>query len=128
MKRILFPVLAVCLLASCSKEPVPQDEETPEVKTELLSAKDTGAFVPGVTIVKFSDDMIDLIEGDLSAGHVATRSMGLNQALDELGIMDADNLGLFASLEDRTRCAVRLVADEQVELAERTRFLRLVDG
>ena len=42
--------------------------------------------------------------------------------------MDADKLGLFASLENRTRCAVRLVADDQIELAERTRFLRLVDG
>ncbi len=104
MKRILFPVLAVCLLASCSKEPVPQDEETPEVKTELLSAKDTGAFVPGVTIVKFSDDMIDLIEGDLSAGHVATRSMGLNQALDELGIKSIKRLFPDAGeFEPRTR-------------------------
>ena len=104
MKRILFPVLAVCFLASCSKEPVVQDEETPEVKTELLSAKDTGAFVPGVTIVKFSDDMIDLIEDDLSAGHVATRSMGLNQALDELGIKSIKRLFPYAGeFEPRTR-------------------------
>ncbi len=65
---------------SCAKEEAYEaiDEETAGILDNSV--------VPGVALVEFSDEMVALIEDDLLQGKVVTRSMGLNQALDELGI------------------------------------------
>ncbi len=84
MNRIFLPLLPLLALVSCAKE---------DVLEAVVDgpAAETGSFidrsvVPGVALVEFSDEMIALIENDLLQGKVVTRSMGLNQALDELEI------------------------------------------
>ena len=55
-------------------------------------------------MVQFSDEMIAKIEDDLNAGKLATRSMELNQAMDELGITSMKRLFPYAGeYEPRTR-------------------------
>ena len=84
MNRIALPVLTLLALMSCAKE------ETLEAVVEEPAAEVSSfidqSVVPGVAQVVFSDEMIALIEEDLLQGKLATRSMALNQALDELGI------------------------------------------
>ncbi len=65
---------------SCAKE------EAYEAIDEKTAGILDNSVVPGVALVEFSDEMVALIEDDLLQGKVVTRSMGLNQALDELGI------------------------------------------
>ena len=76
--------MVLSALVSCAKENM-LEKVVDEPATEAGSSIDR-SIVPGVALVEFSDEMIALIEDDLSQGKVATRSMGLNQALDELGI------------------------------------------
>ena len=84
-KFLGFSVLAL-LAVGCAKD----DIEIPEhhvVEPVAEEAADSIAFVQGKMKVKFTDEMLELIGGDLASGKVATKSMGLNQALDELGIV-----------------------------------------
>lgn len=71
-------------VVSCAKENM-LEKVVDEPAAEAGSSIDC-SIVPGVALVEFSDEMIALIENDLLQGKVVTRSMGLNQALDELGI------------------------------------------
>ena len=71
-------------VVSCAKENM-LEKVVDEPATEAGSSIDR-SIVPGVALVEFSDEMIALIENDLLQGKVVTRSMELNQALDELGI------------------------------------------
>lgn len=102
MKKIVITVLALAALASCAKE---DPAVTPqEGGTEETSEAVDHSVVQGESVVLFSDDMIDLIESDLDRGKIATRSMGLNQALDELGISSIRRLFPDAGeYEPRTR-------------------------
>lgn len=84
MNRIVLPVLTLLALMSCAKEEA-LEAVVDEPAAESSSFIDR-SVVPGVAQVVFSDEMIALIEEDLLQGKVATRSMALNQALDELGI------------------------------------------
>ncbi len=100
MKRFLLPLLALAIAVSCSKEMEIQ-EENPEVAPQ--EEKDQ-TYVPGVSVVKLSEDLLSLVESDLDQGKIATRSMGLNQALDELGINSIKRLFPDAGeYEPRTR-------------------------
>ena len=84
MNRFLLLSLAFVTAVSCAKEDVLEEiVEEPDVAT--VTSIDH-SVVPGVALVEFSDEMVALIESDLNQGKVVTRSMGLNQALDELGI------------------------------------------
>ncbi len=65
---------------SCAKEEA--FEAVDEKQAELRD----NSVVPGVALVEFTDEMVALIEDDLLQGKLVTRSMGLNQALDELGV------------------------------------------
>ncbi len=100
MKKIVMAVLALAALVSCAKEEqgqVPR-EETAEEETVDHSV------VQGEAVVRFSDEMLSLIESDLGQGKVVTRSMGLNQVLDEIGISSIRRLFPDAGeFEPRTR-------------------------
>ena len=99
MKKIAITLLSLAVLLSCAKEQPRQDK----TQTEPAAAIDH-SVVQGESIVKFSDEMLSLIESDLTQGKVATRSMGLNQALDELGITSIKRLFPDAGeYEPRTR-------------------------
>lgn len=91
MKRLLLPLLALCLVASCEKESIDVTGSSENKEEEKVDGVDH-SVVQGESIVRFSDEMISLIEDDLNQGKVATRSMGLNQALDELGISSITRL------------------------------------
>ncbi len=94
-----MPLLALTII-SCSKEETKDsDKETAGTAQEV-----DYSFVQGEAIVKFDDEMIDLIEDDLDNGKIVTRSMGLNQALDEIGISSIKRLFPDAGeFEPRTR-------------------------
>lgn len=79
-KNWIFLTLAFMTVLSCAKE------EAFETIDEKPAGTLDNSVVPGVALVEFSDEMVALIEDDLLQGKVVTRSMGLNQALDELGI------------------------------------------
>lgn len=105
MKRSAILLTASLFLTfSCSHEyeeydgtPTPAIEETNENTGEA-------GFISGELVVKFSDEMIQKIESDLTAGKIATRSMELNQAMDELGISSIERLFPYAGeYEGRTR-------------------------
>ena len=100
MRRIFLPLLALMLIISCSKE---ETANTDKEKANTSQEVDH-SIVQGEAIVRFSDEMISLIESDLNEGKLATRSMGLNQALDEIGISSIKRLFPNAGkFEPRTR-------------------------
>lgn len=81
--------MTLAILFGCTEKPlemVDSQEEAVAVPEEDASSE------PGIGIVEFDDDMLALIEDDLSAGKVATRSMALNSAMDELGIVSMTRL------------------------------------
>ncbi len=82
--RNFLSLLVLLASMSCAKEDV-LEKVVDEPAVEAGSSIDN-SVVPGVVLVEFSDEMIALIESDLNQGKVVTRSMGLNQALDEIGI------------------------------------------
>ena len=100
-RNILF-IGFVFLAIACTKEEI----ETSQVNssTSQSALNEDSAFIPGEAIIKLSDDMNELVEEDIAAGKLATRSMGLNQALDELGITSIERLFPYAGeYEGRTR-------------------------
>ena len=82
--RNILSLLVLLASVSCVKDEALEivvDEPAAEAGSSI-----DHSVVPGVALVEFSDEMVALVEEDLSQGKVVTRSMGLNQALDELGI------------------------------------------
>ena len=91
IKQYLSIIAALALLATgCAKDGISLDnaEENPQ---ETVQPEDASCE-PGVMVVEFDDDMLALIESDLAAGKVVTKSMPLNSALDELGIVSMERL------------------------------------
>ena len=101
LKRNLLLGAAVLMMAACAKEAIPGHDSV--VEKEPVSEEES-LYEPGIAVVKFSDSMIQAIESDLNAGKLATKSMGLNQALDELSITSMERLFPYAGeYEPRTR-------------------------
>lgn len=112
MKRYLFisALVAFAALAfSCTKE---------ELGPDVLSSGDTGresgrvtgevpvdhSVAPGTVIVRFSEETMQAIEPDLLEGKVVTRSMELNQAVDEYDIVSMERVfGDGGIYEERAR-------------------------
>ena len=82
--RIFLSLFALLASVSCVKDEM-FEVAVDEPATEAGPSIDH-SVVPGIAFVEFSDEMIALIGEDLGQGKVVTRSMGLNQAFDELGI------------------------------------------
>lgn len=80
-KWIVLLLVAMLAAVSCAKEEIVEYEPTVNGTVDC-----DHSVIPGVALVEFSDEMVALIEDDLAQGKIVTRSMGLNQALDELGI------------------------------------------
>ncbi len=100
MKKIVMAVLALAAFYSCAKEE--QGQAQREDTAEEVAVDHS--VVQGEAVVRFSDEMLSLIESDLGQGKVVTRSMGLNQALDEIGISSIRRLFPEAGeFEPRTR-------------------------
>lgn len=78
MKKILILVALMSVMAGCSRD---IDTESPQ-----LPAEEVPAIVPGEAIVLFSEDMMGVIEGDLVAGNIVTKSSELNSLHEMLGV------------------------------------------
>lgn len=102
MRKLYCSLLVLALMCSCTKD-APLNVKDQENEPESMGETDL-SIVEGEAIVRFSEEMISLIENDLGQGKLVTRSMGLNQALDELGITSVKRLFPDAGeFETRTR-------------------------
>lgn len=106
MKRNALWIVAVVAILntfSCAREE-PVRPAAGETEDSPVSGVTDEGFLAGQARVLFSEEMIALIEEDLSRGKIATKSMQLNQAMDELGIKSMHRLFPHAGeFEPRTR-------------------------
>lgn len=130
MKKTLSYILPVLLLAACSvNEPV-----TEPVGRDVEKENPTSDIIPGQATVVFDDSMIDLIESDLEEGRVVTKSAGLNEVLEELGIVSMRRVFPDAGeYEERTRREgmhkfYTVVFDEDVPVTKALGDLSAVPG
>ena len=76
----IYLLMLAFLLVGCARELDTQ------VQDETQGQATVQAIVPGQAIVQFNDAMIELIEADLEAGNIVTKSSELNDIKDALGI------------------------------------------
>lgn len=97
-KRVSILTLVTLLTVSISCE-------KREIETEAVPAPSPEmGYEQGVMYVKFSDDMIGLVEEDLAGGNLQTKSSDLNLTLASLGIGSMERVFPHAGeFEGRTR-------------------------
>lgn len=90
MTRNIFISLTfmACIALGCAREPLPaeNDQEEKNVQDTIQT------IIPGQATVKFDDAMIELIESDLAAGNIVTKSSELNSLKDMLGITSMERV------------------------------------
>lgn len=124
----ILALMAFTLALSCTKEQVYEPAVTEAAKVEVSTV------VPDVTIVKFNDDMIGLIEEDLDSGKVVTKSASLNSMVDELGITSMTRVFPDAGeFEARTRAEglhkwYRIVYSQSVPKTKADDYLSSLPG
>ncbi len=102
MKHCFYAVLVAALFVSCVNEEL-ENGAAGVSRAETEAAADDAA-VAGEAYVYFSDAMAELIEADLAAGLVRTKSSELNTAVDALGISEMRRVFPHAGeFEPRTR-------------------------
>lgn len=102
IKNLSLFAFAVILCTSCVQDIVSSNEELPTVSPETAEP----AVKSGEIIVKFTDDMTQMIEEDLSSGNIVTRSSELNLLVQEIGIKSMERVFPEAGeFEERTRAA-----------------------
>ena len=91
--------LALAVLASACTV---KEQMNPQAPTP--SEPEVSEEIPGKATVEFSDELLALIEGQLDAGEVKTKSAALNVVLEELGIVSLRRVFPYAGeYEGRTR-------------------------
>lgn len=101
MKHFLAAVLLAVITLSCTRENVIVSEQGPSVEQEVISSDN---FVSGEARVYLSEEMASMLEEAARCGDVTTKSPGLNQAINELGIVEMTRLFPHAGeYEPRTR-------------------------
>ena len=93
------------LIVGCAKtSPVQEVESMEPVELSPLANQEEGAFVPGVAYAYVTEDFSQLIEKDLEASMMQTKSSGLNSFVQELGVITMSRLFPDAGeFEERTR-------------------------
>lgn len=125
MKRNLLLLTLLASLLACSKQ-----ELSLTVPEETAAPSQAG----GAAEMFFSEELAALVEEDLQAGKLVTRSMGLNQALDELGITSYERIFPDAGeFEERSRKAglhrwYRVTYSDAQPVTRALDNLRAVDG
>ena len=100
--RILRLLPFLLLTAACQVQP-PREPAAPAPEKRPSPSE---AFVPGKVTLQFDDSMLALIEEDLAAGSVRTKSPALNGLLEDLGIVRIERVFPYAGeYEARTRAA-----------------------
>ena len=80
MKRFNFGLVMLAALFSCQvQEPAEGESSAPVQNPSVLMST--------AAVVEFDDTMIALIEEDLAAGRMETKSAPLNTVMEELGIV-----------------------------------------
>lgn len=127
MKKVyLFVFSLILILSSCVRE---KFEDTQVAKEEQ-----TQAIVPGTAIVRFTDDMIGLVEADLDRGSVVTKSSELNDLTQMLGITSMQRVFPDAGeFEARTREAglhkwYKIVYNPDVTVTKASAELSMLPG
>ncbi len=129
MKKFCLLSAAMLLALSCSQSTV-EELETVETAEEQQETE----YTPGVAEVYFSDEMIELIENDLSEGSLSTKSSSLNSLIQELGITSMERLFPDAGeYEERTRKEglhkwYKVQFDESVSVTKATEDIGTVPG
>lgn len=92
---VFMAVASVAVALSCTREPL--------LETQV---RDDGeeVFVKGEVVVRFTDEMVGMLEADLSSGEVVTRSADLNGIMESIGV-----------------CSMRRMFPDAGEFEERTR-------
>lgn len=99
-KVFLLSALLTCLSVSCMRETI----EMQQAADETMPDTDETGLVPGEAYVYFSEDMAALIEGDIEAGAIRTKSAELNNTFEALGIKEIRRIFPHAGeFEPRTR-------------------------
>lgn len=88
MRKYLFALTSIILLVACVNEEDFQVQPPADMSEDVT----VSASVAGRVYVKFSDEMLSLIEDDLTDGGLVTRSVGLNQSLESLGISSIERV------------------------------------
>ena len=87
MKKNSLILLSLLALAACSKEEPETVEPVADDSVQATEVSEAGLLsISGVKVVRLSDEMAARISSDLDEGKVMTKSMGLNSAVDELGV------------------------------------------
>ena len=126
-KYISIALLAL-LLVGCAREISPQDQN------EDIAPEEVQAIIPGQAIVKFDDSMIELIEEDLQAGSVVTKSSELNSIQELLGIESMTRVFSHGGeFEPRRRAAglhkwYKVVYASDIPVTKATEDLSIVGG
>lgn len=98
-----FYILVTIAITAVSISSCTQKEEEIEITVTPMPSPDMG-YEQGVMYVKFTDDIIGLVEEDLSIGSLSTKSSGLNHTLAALGIQQMERVFPHAGeFEGRTR-------------------------
>ena len=99
MKRLFFAALSVFLFASCVTEQL----ESQPVQDEVSVTSDR-AFESGECIVLFSEEITAQIEASLELGLLRTKSAGIDDMLEQMGVTSMERLFPHAGeYEIRTR-------------------------
>ena len=99
MKRLFFAALSALALASCVSEQL----ESQPIQDEI-SVTSEGAFESGECIVLFSEEVTAQIEASLELGQLKTKSAGIDDMLEQMGVTSMERLFPHAGeYELRTR-------------------------
>jgi len=85
MRKTVLLLLSSVAIIGCSRISE-ENANTPVQPAGQQALPEEAGQVPGLMVVQFDDDMLALIEEDLAAGRMQTKSEGLNELLEELGI------------------------------------------
>lgn len=100
MKRFVFIVFGIAVIAACTKADVREVQEQDSIEESTSPADNTIE----TAIIKVDDDLVKILEGAVDAGKVYTKSQGFNGAIDDLKIVSYERLYPDAGeFEPRTR-------------------------
>ena len=101
MKHCLAAFLLAAVTLSCTHENIIVSEQDPSTEQGIVGSD---IFVSGEARIYISEDMAAMLEETAGEGTLSTKSPGLNQAIDELGIIEIKRLFPHAGeYEPRTR-------------------------
>lgn len=129
-KSIFFLIPSAVLLFSCTSV----DDIVESVSAESTTLPEIAGCKSGVVNVEFSDQLLSVIEPELSEGRVKTRSGKLNVALESIEIQSIERLFPDAGeYESRTRKEglhrwYKVRFNEKQSLTKAVKSLESVDG